>query len=382
MTIGTFGTLPASPLATGPDALFKQWSGSDGKYELYEGFLRQKWNNYTSDVVGNSVSYPYFRIFKYFILDPPGVGTFENVPVNWNNGTFNFDESQYYKPSYRPLSEALSDLLKQVKGHEFNLGVELGQAGQTVGLLAENLKKLGRAALALKRGDFAGAARCLGTSPRKNTRLKPSDISGRWLELQYGWLPLISSSYEACQAFAAIMDGPRKTIFRSSKRRVATWNLSTAPSTYSLICKGYVRTAIQYELYEEMSFTRQLGLEDPLSVAWELTPWSFVIDWFLPFGAYLSNLNQIPKLKGRWLITDTLKVEHQNVEAKYLNTNFGGPLWRGVILRSPEFRYWMTKTRRSYLSGPPEVPFPQFKFGLTTMRRFWNAVSLAHQRFQ
>lgn len=378
MTTGTVGESPLSPLATGPDRVLRVWAGADGKTESFNGFLRSKWNGFTCDVVGASVSYELFRFKNVWI--PTGDIWYTDLNVGWNNGFFNFDEPQFYQPAYRPTSEALTELLEKVKGHSFNLGVEIGQAHQTVNLLTENLRKLGRAALALKRGDFATAARCLGASPR-GTRLKASDISGRWLELQYGWLPLIGSSYEAATAFAEIGNGPRKTIFRVAKSRKATWNLSTAPSTYSLLAEGKVRTEIFYELYEEMTFARQLGLQDPLSVAWELTPWSFVIDWFVPFGTYLSNLNQIPKLKGRWLITDSLKCEHQSVEPIW-HAPLGGGNQKTTLERSPSFRWWMTKTRRVVQENPPGVPFPKFKFGLNSSRRFWNAISLAHQRFK
>jgi hypothetical protein len=278
------------------------------------------------------------------------------------------------------VSECMDALLGRVKGHDFNLGVELGQAHQTVGMLADNLRKLGRAALALKRGDFATAARCLGASPRPS-KLKAKDISGRWLELQYGWLPLIDSSYEAAQAFAEIYNGPRKFLFRESRSRKAQWDLSLAPTTCSLFAQGKVRTSIIYEMYEEMTFTRQLGLQDPASILWELTPWSFVVDWFVPFGTYLSNLNQIPKLKGRWMITDSLKAERQNVEVIW-RLPLGGGNQKTTIERLPSFQWWMTKTRRIVQENPPGVPFPQFKFGLNSSKRFWNAVSLAHQRFK
>lgn len=380
MTVGSTGTLPPNPLAFGPDCNYKFWGGSDGKFEVVGGSSRVKWNNYSCDVIGNSVKYPYVKIMYTWLGGGVYSETFE-VAVGWNNGTFNFDDNNRYWPAYRPMSECLSDILNQVKGHDFNLGVELAQGKQTVRLLSDNLGRLGRAALALKRGDFAGAARCLGVSPRKGSKLKPSDISGRWLELQYGWLPLLSSSYEAMKAFAEIANGPRKFLFRSSRRRKATWELSTAPTTCTLRVEGYVRTALQYEMYEEMSMSRQLGLEDPLSIAWELTPWSFVVDWFFPFGNYLSLLNQIPKLKGRWLVTDSLVVERSKVKANYLAINRGPPLWKQDVLQLPDFTYWMNKTKRTYLETPPAVPFPNFKFGLDSSKRFYNALALAHQRF-
>ena len=380
MTAGTVGNWPVSPLSSNSSSSIRVWSGTNGKTEVFNGFTRLKWNSFTCDAVVSSVGYPYFRKFHTWL--PDGSTWFDETAVGWNTGTFNFDEPQFYKPAYRPMSECLDALLEKVKAHDFNLGVEIGQGRLTVKLLADNLRKLGRAALALKRGDFANAARQLGASPR-GTRLKPSDISGRWLELQYGWLPLISSSYEAAKAFAAISEGPRKTTFRVSRSRDAVWDLSTAPSSYSLKFRGVVRTSIQYELYEEMSVARQLGLQDPLSVAWELTPWSFVVDWFIPFGTYLSNLNQIPKLKGRWMVTDSLKVNRQKASCSWVGpllTNLGRDL--AVIVRSPEFSWGMTKVRRVVAENPPGIPFPQFRFGLNSSRRFYNALSLAHQRFK
>lgn len=91
-------------------------------------------------------------------------------------------------------------------------------------------------------------------------------------------------------------------------------------------------------------------------------------------------MNQIPKLKGRWLVTKSLKVNASTVKGVYLVTNFGGPNWRGTVLQNPEFRYWMSKTDRAYLENPPEVPSPKFRRGLT-LSRFKNALALAHQRF-
>jgi hypothetical protein len=378
VTTGTYGSFGANPLAPG-DALQKSWSGGDGKHEIINGFLRDKWNNYSSDVVGVNVKQPYFVVQIYFNGLPDHA---EQISVPWNNGYFAFDEPQFYKPAYRPVSECLDDLLSRVKGHDFNLGVELGQMHQTVSLLADNLGKLGRAALALRRGDFANAARCLGASTRKNTRLIASDISGRWLELQYGWLPLISTCFDAVTAFHELTRGPRSVTFRASRSRKATWNLSTAPGNFTLNVEGKVRTAISYEMTEELSFTRQLGLEDPLSVAWELTPWSFVVDWFYPIGNYLSLLNQVPKLKGRFLMTDSLSVKHQGVVSSYHPNSWGGPAFTGKVLQSPEWRYWMTKTRRVVTDSPPQVPSPKFNMGLNSSRRFWNALSLAHQRFK
>jgi hypothetical protein len=44
----------------------------------------------------------------------------------------------------------------------------------------------------------------------------------------------------------------------------------------------------------------QLGMANPLSLAWELLPYSFVVDWFLPIGQFLSSLDYALGLEFRY----------------------------------------------------------------------------------
>jgi hypothetical protein len=381
VTTGTSGSWPPNGFLTVGVASGKSWSGTDGKYESYAGTQRLKWNPYSVRGSAYLCSDALFKCYQYYLTDPSFVVDFSQPPsLNLQPGS---SVNDYGGISDTDKNRALTKLLAKIKEHDFNLGVDLGQMKQTVNLLSGNLGKLGRAALALRRGDFSTAARQLGAHPR-GTRLKPSDISGRWLELQYGWLPLLSSCYGAAEAFAAISSGPRKRVFIATGSTKLDWNLSQSPVTYQALVKGKIGRRIQYEMYEEMSVARNLGLEDPLSVAWELTPWSFVIDWFYPIGNYLSNLNQIPKLKGRWILTDFVKFDKQKVNLRWLNmAPPWGPLWGFVVYPpAPQLTWLSTVSNRVYSDTPPAVPLPKFNLkGLNSSRRFWNAVSLAHQRF-
>jgi uncharacterized protein YlaN (UPF0358 family) len=129
--------------------------------------------------------------------------------------------------------------------------------------------------------------------------LKDTDISGRWLELQYGWLPAIGDAYEAAKAFAALQEGRKNTV-RVVHKVVKPIEGSAAPTLYQCPGTSEVIGAIEYEMSEELSFATSLGLTDPLSVAWEIIPFSFVIDWFYPIGTFLDNLAVLPKLEGRF----------------------------------------------------------------------------------
>lgn len=393
MTTGTIGTLP---VGFQPDVNaighYKTWSGGDGKYESVGGSVRAKWNSYSMETytlynAGSPI------LLSGLVLSPgPYQGQVITFPFVGGRTIRGRPTSISNLPSAASQNVALQGLLSKVKGHNFDLGVNLGQMGQTVSLLSDNLGKLGRAALALKRGSFAAAARQLGARPR-TSQLKSGDVSGRWLELQYGWLPLLSDSFEAAKAFEAISNGPRKTIFRSSHTEdIVSNDLCTSPSNFSAKLRGQLSRRLEYELYEEMTVARQLGLYDPLSIAWELTPWSFVVDWFVPIGTYLDNLNQIPRLKGRWLITDMVKYAKQVPEFVWnLHTDFftggspnlkvSGPTVKVVKWPSPN--YSAAKLTRTYSGSPPSVPFPGTKFsGAIHGNRFWNAIALAYQRFR
>jgi len=343
VTTGVVGPSPGvvlDPYFTGVE-FSKSWSGTDGKFEPYAGGTRLKWNDFTTHIASRLRPSNLHGWYRY--LGSPSAGLQYMGETYAVAAGFNaFGQELVW--STADTNKLYSKLVEKVKGHDFNLAVNLAQMHQVSSMVVFNLGQFGRSVMALKRGDFATAARALGVKPR-SSRLKPSDISGRWLELQYGWLPTLSDTYEAVKAFHAISEGPRSAIIRTSRELKGVYEGSQSPSQYSQTYQLKVTRRIQYEMYEEMSANRQLGLFDPLSVAWELIPYSFVVDWFVPIGTYLANLNAIPKLKGRFLTTMTTRRQGFGVLSGILQLPFfclftsfserrereGGPMQRNGI---------------------------------------------------
>jgi len=382
MTSGTIGSALPGPYTLGK-GFRRAWTGTDGKYTTFAGKQVEKWNNYTAQF--DSWDYIGIDVIVSWIQQRtlPSDGTFNSGTTGYNVG-FYFDSPLDW--SSNDQLKLLNKLVQKVKSHDFNLAVNLGQLHQTVDLLASNLQKLGRAAIALKRGNFAVAARQLGITPR-GTRLKTSDISGRWLELQYGWLPLLSDSFEAAKAFEAISNGPRTTTYRASSKLKQIGNGSQSKTFFDMPYQETYIRAIIYECVEEMGFARQLGLLDPLSVAWELTPWSFVVDWFIPIGSYIDLVNTVPFLKGRFLTVESRKRETAGafaLKSRFTDTHKQPPWDAEVftgVLKKPIVKYKQTQTSRTY-SEALSVPLPGFQTsGAVHGRRLWNAISLAQQRF-
>lgn len=266
----------------------------------------------------------------------------------------------------------MAKLIERAKSHDFNLAVNAAQGKQLVNMVALNLRKLTRSLVALRHGKFDVAARQLGVSPKKNTSLKTTDISGRWLELQYGWLPVLSDTFEAAKAFEAISNGPRTMRVSAAAKRGDRSKETNGIVQWSWDSRSSYR--ISLEMTEEMAAERQLGLFDPLSVAWEIVPYSFVIDWFLPIGTYLSVLAQLPHLKGRYLITERRWRGGPLLE--WADPHFSFFVEPVSLPEDDAFFKEVTRTPLDELHPPP----PNFVDGLSgSPKRIFNAIALAHQ---
>lgn len=354
---------------------YREWSGGDGKYELHSGSVRAKWNSLTFQKRDSSVSgnigflCPMGHVVQYQVQAAPWWGTC---------GMRNTTDSQNL--------DRLNKLLGKIKGHSFNAGVSLSQTNQLVSMVSGNLGKLGRSIMALKRGDFTTAARQLGAAP-KPSKLKSPDVSGRWLELQYGWLPALADTYEAAKAFESISAGPRAMQFSASTRDKASRNFDS--STFGgdrYTVKAEFSRTYTVEVYEELGFARQLGLLDPLSILWENIPYSFVVDWFVPIGDYLSVLNQIPKINGRWMVTDytawrgTKYQWRPGVSLPFCPTHAGQQFTQ--LVQTPTVVYTEKRCVRDSVGGSIQIPTPNVRvLGAVHGRRIANAIALAAQRF-
>lgn len=341
---------------TNTDRLYEQnlCSGGNGQYEVVDGVVRTRWNNYNA-TFHREVRTP-GRSKQYPLTDQWWNCTLSSAAIMTSNDELTLQSR---------LSEA-------VKGHQFNLAVSAAQGKQTVDMVVNAVQSIGGAIRDLKRGRFESAARRFGVNQRPS-KLSEKDISGRWLELQYGWKPLISDVYEASKAYESITNGPRVSRVSVSISREGTRNSSTSPSSFT--CKGTVkeRWRIIYEMTEQLSNARSLGLTDPASVVWELIPYSFVVDWFLPVGAYLENLNTIPKLRGRFM---TIKV------GRFQGSAVPGPNSPQWITKPTTFNSQCTFSR--VVSTSLSVPKPSFNTFTDAMSpsRIWNAIALVTQRIR
>lgn len=360
------GKIPA--IQTPTRKFYKSWSGqnSTGSVRTENAYSMTGWDGTMGGQIG---LYSVKTGKRYGQLIPP-----------WPNNTL--------ITSANLNLEALAKLADNVRGHSFDLGNALGEGRQTYSMALSTISKFGRTAKNLKSGNLEGALRSLfgSKAPPRNIRqaakrkLDRNDVAGSWLEMQYGWLPLISDVYESAKAWEAISNKPRQMTYRAHAKRSDTYDQS--PLSY-LGMRGPRSSSVRVKctLRETISAPRSLGLLDPLGVAWELLPWSFAVDWFLPIGSYLDVLSVLPPSSVSKVVTsnrDRVQVKFTGilVQAGLPNTLYKD---EGVSI---EYKY--TLLTRS-VSASVKVPPPKFVNPWEAMgkgNRIFNAVALASQFFK
>lgn len=129
--------------------------------------------------------------------------------------------------------------------------------------------------------------------------------ANEWLELQYGWLPLLSDVYNAAEELIdynrsrCVIRGRAKFTDQARGIRQISDSFDWTGTGYfaaSQVNANYdsfmvTKSQCVVELAEPTSLQRiaRWTSLNPLSIAWELTPYSFVADWFLDIGGYLRE---------------------------------------------------------------------------------------------
>lgn len=298
--------------------------------------------------------------------------------LSWNtghlfSGTVPYVDGNYNEMNLLPFPSGMEDrvvtkALLELKKQSLNIGVALAEAQQTADLVGSSATRIARAYQAVKRRDFSSAAQFLGIKKKKGGGLgfKPSnDIPSAWLELQYGWKPLLSDVHGAIQhlAFRAEDRGKWRHTVKGSERikDQGDYHYVSPYGSKRIVYNRESGMFVRLDYIPGNSFfsaMSQVGVTNPLEVIWEKVPFSFVVDWFLPVGDYLSTLDadlgwiflsgsksQLQRVKG---------VETPGPPAGYYTSG----TFRGTFRRT-------TFTRTVYLSSPrPQLP------------RFKNPVSL------
>lgn len=206
--------------------------------------------------------------------------------------------TRFTAPSQNEISAIRTRALNQAKNQKLDFAMAIATRKQTAGMLGQMAGTLATAYGQARRRNFAAAAKTLGI--QNNVRQGTKSVSSGWLQLQFGWRPLMNDIYGAYQTLVSPIPEEGKLVVVRVSNRDST--ATSVDSSYSPWGSGYVtghyrldethtrdvKASYWYKIDEAGLYSiNQTGLIDPMVVAWDLVPFSFVVDWLLPVGNFL-----------------------------------------------------------------------------------------------
>lgn len=268
--------------------------------------------------------------------------------------------------------KCLSRLYTKIKNAKLDLATDLAEISQTIGLISDLAVKLGKSFILLKKGKLLDALKNLSPSNR-------GEVSNVFLAYRYGVAPLMGDIQGAAEQLAERVLGIRSTMVRAKKSRLVRSFIDYGNFKVTIETRIDVKYKVSYAFNgsETISTLSRLGFTSPANVAWELVPFSFVLDWFLPIGNFLSSISALHGYKVRE-IEETIFVKqnvfcdfHVPASTTFENLGFVSDL---DFVWSCE----KVKMKREVIPSLPSLPLPTWQNPFTVGRAL-NALALLSQ---
>lgn len=326
--------------------------------------------------------------------------TDQECPIATYAGAANI--SGYYReyPPYMPpeiVEETIRKARAKVKDQDVNLAVAFGERAATAGGVADVVTTLTKTVRALRRRDYERAMRELGLRKR-NRKTLPNEPANAWLALQYGWLPLLSDVHGSCEALEKAdqnRDRYRATVKAShSSKELDISVLTESVGTCYIDIQKQVTTShkamtrLDYVLRNPLLATMsQMGVTNPLEVAWELVPFSFVADWFVPVGRYLSDLDAT--IGWEFLGGSTSKKSERSYKPVVSKIHVGSNAQYGITTKNNSYAYCKGGSRMMQFNRivyephqEPTASLPRISGDPLNGKRLTSAIALLQQAFR
>lgn len=144
-------------------------------------------------------------------------------------------------------------------------------------------------------------------SRRESVSTLGDGLANRWLEWSFAIKPTLSDLAATARDMQDGFSDKRKKRLHFSTEDQVFLSLSKGnPGAYNGVWqalnahmrgKGYMCAEVDSPIERKI---QEYGLDDPLSWAWELLPFSFVVDWFAPVGDWLSGLKPIRGMQFKY----------------------------------------------------------------------------------
>ena len=185
-------------------------------------------------------------------------------------------------------------VMNKLASVDINAGAELAESRETLRMLANAAKTAAAAFKAVRRGDVGALGKALGVRDRTSFVGNIGEAIGkRRLEFEYGWKPLIQTTSDLVDKWEKGLK--RAHILSARKIHSDSYpvSLDLADRHRVMEVSGSSKRLHIVKIFatpksETLDALGQVGLTNPAGVLWELVPYSFVMDWFIPVSDILE----------------------------------------------------------------------------------------------
>jgi hypothetical protein len=222
----------------------------------------------------------------------------------------------------------------KIKDTSVNLASSFAEFGETVGMLKQFANIGFEIYRDVRHGHFDRLIRRYG---------QWQNIPAAILALNFGVKPLAKDIADSCAALSKKAEAP--IVKRFHVKANDSKEETSGIVDYSWKTTKYVTLYVEYDPVKWTSIT----LGNPLEWAWEVIPFSFIVDQMIPIGDWLSSLDALKSVKST-IGTVTTKREYKAVEH---------PTGYDSIDVLPTYSY--KEHKRAVVSGVPIPPLPTYK---------------------
>lgn len=279
-------------------------------------------------------------------------------------------------------SVALQKLHDAIKAQKVNLVQAYAERARTARTITELIGNVAKCISAFRKGRLGDAAEAIGVHIGKRARRKflrgtqhPSRLSEQeaslargWLALQYGIKPILNDIYGLLDELKEPLPRSGAYATGSAARSVSTQvtHVRNSPNTSShgatYMKSGEHRYLVKYSCVftyavPELQSLSRLGITNPLYIAWELMPYSFVFDWFLPIGGWLNSFDST---LGLTFVSGS-KTEFSQNRCAHISVQPGIDYQNRRARWNSSKEYRKVTVVRTKLTSFPASKFPDFK---------------------
>lgn len=289
--------------------------------------------------------------------------------------------------------KVVAKLYSKLLDQKVDLATALAEGAKSVNMIADLLMRLLQFFLGLYRLNPSRIVKGFTGLVKDLLPLSTKKLSNDFLAYRYGITPLISDISGSVEQIAEYFDSEPKVFARSRKRTVIDnsdpFSWIPAPLGFE---KQVIKDKVTIDIVYKVTYTienlgqrrlAELGFTNPVNVNWELVPFSFVVDWFIPIGNYLRDMSSVSGLRVKECTrTTTFRVEK---ERYYRHIQAAGAEYPGDWIPQGEGSgewHWMTEDFYCYreIIPVPQLPLPTFKNPFS-VGHVLNGIALLVQTF-